>query len=138
MNSKKQAPTATNGKQEPMTKQKAAKRVFQKHGMDLSPPEIIRLVKQEFGLDLTTAHASNLKSTLKKEVLGESSTGNGKGKGKKKGKRSAKAVAKSQPQLAAAQTSHPKNQGLVSVDEISAVKELVERLGAKEMKNLID
>src|SRR5262249_1972703 len=126
---KSKAASSSNGTPATVTKREAVKQVLERHGKDTMPTDICRLVKAEFGLDLTTAHASNIKSTL-----GHTKRKGAAGRGRSKGGR--RAAAKPQLQTAA-RTSSRARHGITS-SEVEAVKVLMSQLGATELKRLID
>jgi hypothetical protein len=122
------AATNGNGTPQSVTKREAVRQVLERHGKDTMPQEICRLVKAEFGLDLTTAHASNIKSTLGHKKSKR------RGGGRRKGGRRAAAA----PQLqVAARTSKGSGRG-ITASEVAAVQVLINQLGADELKRLID
>jgi hypothetical protein len=108
----------------------AVREVIKKHGKDVMPTEIVKLVKTEHGADISVDVASNYKSTALKQ-LGLKGTGKRKGKrGPKPGWKLAKATANGAPAV-----THTKGGG-ISLEDIGAVKKLVDQIGAEKVKQL--
>jgi hypothetical protein len=102
--------------------------VLAKYGKKLKPVTICEKVKEEFGLELTTAHASNIKSTLRKK------------RGKKggrpgKGGRRAAAV---EPAAAVTRGGNGRRSAGLPLQDIETLKGLMERFDAQDLKSLID
>ena len=104
-----------------VNKMGAVRQVLAKHGKETMPVEIVKLVKEEHGADMSTDMASTYKSAiLKKEGGG----------GKRKGKRGPKPGWKKM--AAAARTG---GDG-ISLHDIEAVKALCNSLGATKVQEL--
>lgn len=113
-----------------VNKLEAVRQVIKTHGKDIMPTEIVKFVKEEHGADIGIDVASNYKSTALKQ-LGL------KGKGKRKGKQGPKPgwkLAQAAANGATAVTPIPS--GGITLEDISAVKKLVDQLGAEKVKQL--
>lgn len=100
-----------------ITKIDAVREIIGNHGKDTMPTEIARLAKSEHGVVLTPGTASNYKTTVVKELMG----------GKSKARRGPKPGWK---------RTTTNGRGTVSIDDIAAVKKLVEQLGAEKVEQL--
>lgn len=105
-----------------VNKMAAVRQVIAKHGQNVMPVEIVKLAKEEHGAELTADVASNYKSAVLREL---------KQNGEKKGKKSKPGR---KPLVAVAGTSAVG--GGISLDDISAVKKLVDQLGAERVRQL--
>ena len=104
-----------------VNKLEAVRQVISKHGQDTMPAEIVKLVKEEHGADMTLQTASTYKSTALKQ-LGL--------KGKRKGQKRRKPGRK---RTVAA----PRTNGTgISIEDIQAVKQLCARMGAEKVGEL--
>jgi hypothetical protein len=99
----------------------AVRQAVAKLGKDAKPPEILSFVKENFGVTMSYDMASNYKSTALK---------------KKKGKRGRKPGPKSAATVAAVPTTNGHSNGSISLEDISAVKALADRLGAEKVWQL--
>jgi hypothetical protein len=105
-------------------------------GQDASRDQIRGFVKDRFGYEMTPDHISNCKGDLRKRAA----------KGKKAGKKQAATAKATQPAAAptparpapaAARVAHGKAPA-IPLEDILAVRALVDRLGAAPLKTLID
>ncbi len=106
----------------------AVREVIKAHGKDTMPTEIVKFAKAEHGVTISSDVASNYKSLALKQ-LGL------KGTGKRKGKRGPKpgwklAVAASNGASAVTHTTG------ITLEDIGAVKKLVDQIGAEKVKQL--
>jgi hypothetical protein len=113
------------GKKAGVSKLEAVRQVIKKHGKGVMPTEIVKLVKEEHGANISTDVASNYKSTALKQLALKST-------GRRKGKRGPKPGWKT----AAANGAKAVNGGAITVEDISAVKKLVDQIGAEKVKQL--
>jgi ribosomal protein L19E len=109
---KKQAEQA-NG--QGISKWEAVQRALSTLGNDATPLQIKEYIKSHFHMDLETSLISNYKSSMLKKGAGKSS-----GSGKAKSQAAARAG----------------RSGGITVDDIKAVKEVVDRLGADKVLEL--
>jgi hypothetical protein len=114
-----------------LTKREAVRRVLEQHGKKTMPPDICKYVKEQYGLDLTVAHASNIKSTLGKKRRGRRRGGRRLAAGKAQAESPAESTA-------VAKSSNSKGQGGLSVQDVETVKALVRRVDAGALHSLID
>jgi hypothetical protein len=108
---------AAQSNSEGLTKREGVRRALAELGPDAQPSDIQAFVKSRFGIDMDKALISSYKTALK-------AAGN-KGPGRKVAPKPAKA------------TNATMNGG-VSLEDIRAVKELTERVGAERVKQLAD
>jgi hypothetical protein len=101
-------PKMAAGASETITKKEAVRRSLAKLGKNAQPVEIQKDIKDRFGIDMTTGHISTTKGELRRGA-----------KGKKKGGTKQAAPA-------------------IPLEDILAVRSLVDRLGAAPLKTLID
>ncbi len=114
-----------------VSKTDAVKQALATLGKKAKPKEIQTYIKDTFGLEMSTGYVSNLKTTLGK-----------KGKGKRGSPRKAAplngkpAAKKAKPK---AKAGVPKSMGTagIALEDIQTVKDLLGRLGAKSLQNLI-
>jgi hypothetical protein len=102
-------PEETNGEQ--ISKMEAMRRALAKMGFDAKPVEYQRFIKSKFGLEMTTDMISNYKSTLKATAVTSAAT----------------------PSTPKAET---KLAGGFSLDELTAVKALADKIGAEKVRQL--
>jgi hypothetical protein len=102
-------PEETNGAQ--ISKMEAMRRALAKMGVNARPMEYQSFIRSKYGLEMTTDMISNYKSTLKATV---------------------ETSAVSQPTL----TSQAKPAGGFSLDELTAVKALADKIGAEKVRQL--
>jgi hypothetical protein len=131
MAEKTTSPAAPAGpsRTEAPSKMDAVRKALDALGPKARPPEIQAFVKERFGLEMTVGHAK----TCKTKALGERG---GKAKGKKKSA-PAKAPARAAARPAAPAPA-PAHAAGVGLSDIEAVKGLVGRVGAEQLRSLID
>jgi hypothetical protein len=119
---------------ETISKQEAVRRVLDEHGYETTPTEIVKHVRQKFGLNMTTDHASTTKSVLKRKAA-EAAGARGKGTQRKGGrpKKAATAVGAGAAKKAGSGNGATK----ISFQDILTVRELAARVGARQLQDLI-
>src|SRR5262245_3546852 len=109
----------TNG----MSKQEAVRRALEAMGKDAKPSAMQPFIKEKFGIDMTTDHISTAKGEILRRKKGKKEPG-------------------PKPQAAQPARAAPKPAGKaangISLQDIQAVQGLVGRLGANQLKGLID
>lgn len=100
-----------------ISKMEAVRQALTEHGPDIMPSQILEFVKTKFGMTMSPAMVSNYKSTLSKKMAGKSAVVR-----RPRGERSS--------------TSSQRLQATISLDDLSALKRLVDRLGADRIKEL--
>jgi hypothetical protein len=108
-----------NGKA--LSKLEAVRRTMAELGNDAKPLAIQAHLKKTFGIDMDPKLISNYKNLVKKTAGG-----------KPKGRKPKAAEAAQAPALRA------RTAGGISLDDIRAVKELSDRLGADKVRELVD
>ena len=108
------------GKPKQVSKMEAMRQVIQKLGPDAENSALRAALKSDFGVTMTTATFSNYKSAVMKEIRGSK-------RGLKPG-----------PKPAAVPTTNGQKAGAggITVEEIAAVKKVVDRLGAEKVEQL--
>ena len=99
----------------------AVRQIIGTHGKDTMPTEIVTFAKKEHGLKLTPGTASNYKTTVLKELASG---------GKPEVKKGPK------PGYKAAASNGATKGGAISIDDIAAVKKLVDAMGAEKVEQL--
>lgn len=99
----------------------AVRAIIGSHGKETMPVEIVKFAKSEHGVKLTPGTASNYKTTVLKELSGS----------KPKAKRGPKPGWKK-----AAKNGAAKNGVGISIEDIEAVKKLVDQVGAEKVEQL--
>jgi hypothetical protein len=116
----------------PATKLEGVKWALARMGKDAKPKAIQAFVQKEYGLEMSTDTISTYKRDLAKK-------GSGKGKGKGKGK---KPAARKEPVAAPSAAARPVKgsgkRGSIQLEDILAVKALVQRVGVGQLRILID
>jgi hypothetical protein len=118
-----------------ITKMDAVRTALTELGSDARPLQIVGFVKDRFGIDMTPDHVSNYKSSI---LTSEP------GKYKPAPKPPAARPAAPQPTAEAAPASPAQAppradaKAAISLEDIAAVKDLVERVGADSLRKLID
>jgi len=105
-----------------ISKMEAVRQAIAKLGKDAKPPEILSFVKENFGVEMSYDMASTYKSTALKEKKGKK-------RGPKPGPKPAVAAA-------AVPTANGHANGSISLEDITAVKSLADRLGADKVWQL--
>lgn len=110
----------SNGK--PISKMEAMRQVFDAYGYEIKPLEIQGHLKKTFGIDMDPKVISSYKTSILS---------------KKKGKRGRKKMATSMgaPQVAVAPVARA---GGITIDDIRAVRELANRIGADKVRQLAE
>ncbi len=93
-------------------------------GNDAQPKDIQDLLKRKFGLDMNTKFISTYKGSILREAAK-------KGGGARQQTATAPALAKASPKVSA-------TNGTITVEDIRAVKGLVDKIGAGAVKELAD
>ena len=108
------------GKAKQVSKMEAMRQAIQKAGPDAENSAIRAALKSDFGVTMTTGMFSNYKSAAMKEI------------------RAGKRGPKPGPKSAAVPTMNGKkaDAGGITVEEISAVKNLVDQIGAEKVEQL--
>ncbi len=122
---------APNGDREKISKKEAVRRSLATLGKKASPVDIQKDIKERFGIDMNTGHISTTKGELRRE-------------GKKKpGPK--KAALKPQEQAAASPPVQPApapardgKKASVEIDDILALRALLDRVGVHQLRTLID
>jgi hypothetical protein len=113
-------------KKDGVNKMEAVRQIIKTHGKDTSANDLVKYMKAEHGADMTVGMAYTYKATALKQL---GLTGGGKGKkGPKPGPKPAAASANGEKKA-------PKAGG-ISLDDITAVKKLVEQMGAEKVRQL--
>jgi len=108
------------GKPKQVSKMEAMRQAIQKLGPDAENSAIQAALKSDFGVTMTTGMFSNYKSAVMKEIRG----GN---RGPKPGPK---------PAAVSATNGRKAGAGGITVEEIAAVKKLVDQLGAEKVEQL--
>jgi len=111
----KKAAAETNGAQ-PKNNMDAMRQALATLGKDAMPVDLQKHLKDTWGIDMKTSVISNYKSTILNA------------------KKPAKAAKTAAPQVAA----KPAATGGISIDDITAVKAVVDRLGAEKVRQLAE
>jgi hypothetical protein len=118
------------GKKGGVNKLDTVRQIIQRHGKEVMPADIVKLAKEEHKVDLNPDVASNYKSLALKQLgLG----------GVRKGKRGRKPAPKPASVAAANGAKHApqvSKSGGISIEDIEAVKKLVDRMGAEKVRQL--
>jgi hypothetical protein len=104
-----------------ISKMEAVRQAIAKLGKEAKPPEILSFVKENYGVVMSYDMASNYKGTAIKQM-------GGKKRGRKPGPKPAVA--------AAVPTANGHVSGGISLEDITAVKALADRLGAEKVWQL--
>jgi hypothetical protein len=114
-----------------ISKQEAVRRALAHFGRDAKPAQMQGWIKQQFNIEMTTDHISTAKGEILRKAAAPEKAGP-----KKTGLPKAAPV-----QQAAASRSLPKSTdkaGGIPLADILAVKDMVGRVGAEQLKTLID
>jgi len=101
-----------------ISKMEAVRQALAKHGKDTKPGDLLKHLKTDFGITMSYDMASTYKSTALKKK-----------KGKKRGPKPAVAVA-------AVPTANGHASSGISLEDITAVKALADKLGAEKVWQL--
>jgi hypothetical protein len=116
-----------------MTKMEAVRQALAELGKDAKPLQLRAFVKERFGIDMTADHVSTYKGQILRKQQGA-------GRALKAKAAKPPAAPNAEPGQAAP-TPQPKARGTaagIGLGDITAVKDLVERVGADTLKQLID
>ncbi len=102
-----------------ITKMEAVRQALAKLGPDAKPVDILAYIKETYGLEMSIGMAYNYKSSILKPGR--------KKRGRKPG-----------PKPAAAANGRKTRSAAITVEEIQAVKALVDRLGAEKVRQLAE
>jgi hypothetical protein len=102
-----------------ITKVEAVRRALAELGADATPTQIQGWIRDQLGIDMNTDHISTTKSDLRRKAAG---------KGKPAVQQASKAAA----------DGAGNGKGGISLNDIAAVKDLVGRVGADQLRALID
>ena len=111
-----------------VNKMEAVRQIIKTHGKETSASDLVKYMKAEHGADMTVGMAYTYKATALKQL---GLTGGGKGKkGPKPGPKPAASAngAKTPPKALTV--------GGISLEDITAVKKLVEQIGAEKVRQL--
>jgi hypothetical protein len=103
-----------------MTKKEAVRQAMAHLGPDAKPTQLRGYVKDTFGIDMTLGHVSVTKRDIRNEAAGK----------KPRGQRSVARQVQPTPPTRASPG--------IGLDDIEAVKGLLERVGASSLRRLID
>ncbi|MBI1916883.1 MAG: hypothetical protein HYS12_19420 [Planctomycetes bacterium] len=123
-----QAGTAAPKKR--MTKMEAVRRAMRELGKDAQPSKMQGFIKERFGIDMTPNHISACKGEIRRKKAGKAKSAGKKTPSPKppaKGKGTAQAPASRAAGTAA-----------LSIPDIEAIKTLVRRVGADQLRALVD
>jgi len=104
-----------------ISKMGAVRAALKELGKDAMPVKIQEYVKKTYGMEMSTAHVSNYKTYILK----------------KKGKKAKRTKATASDSSAPAPAKASKGTA-VSIQDVETVKELVGRVGEKNLKSLVD
>ncbi len=120
-----------------ISKMEAVRRAIAKFGPETKPTEIAIFIKKSFGIELTNDRISNYKS----EILRQAGTKGKATKGKPGPKPMAKPASAPAPTaamvMAPAASTNGKSTGGIGLKDIETVKELISRVGQKQLEGLI-
>jgi hypothetical protein len=113
--------TAMNTPGARLSKTEAVRRALKALGRDAKPAKLKPFIKREYGIEITPGHITNIKSGLRKPAG------------------TAKPAAPKQPAppTPVPPSPPPKKSG-ISLEDLRAVKELIGRVGAGQLRDLIE
>jgi hypothetical protein len=120
-----QHPTQTAG----ITKVEAVRRALAELGTDAPPTQIQGWIKDQLDVEMNTDHISTTKSALRRKVAGKATSA---------AKKPAPTKRPVQQASQAAADGAGKGRGGISLTDIAAVKDLVGRVGADQLRALLD
>jgi hypothetical protein len=118
-----------------MSKREAVRRALADLGPDATPTQLQPHIREKYGIDMTTDHISTEKGNLRKKA-GAAKRGATKTLASKPPAQ-ASVARQSEPEKPAAQAKAAGGDA-IGLDDIEAVKGLVERVGAANLKKLIE
>jgi hypothetical protein len=113
------AATAAPAEGARMTKMEAVRRALAKLGRDAKPLQLREFIRSEFGIEMSADHISTYKGVLLKKAGGKSKPG-------------------PNPPQGAAPAARAVSPAGLTLDDIRAVKQLVDRLGADRLRELAE
>ena len=125
-NGHKGAAGPLKGKAASMTKQEALRRALIDLGKDAPPLQLQAHIKDKFGIEISTNHISAAKTDIVRKMAGGAKP------------LPAKSVAKTPAAPKSTATSNGKDGGTVALADVQTVNTLVGRVGANDLKTLID
>jgi hypothetical protein len=118
------------GKRSGLTKMEAVRRALRKLGKGAKPVQLQSFVREQFGIEMTAGHVSTYKGDiLRKAAQAKAAAPKG---------TPPNAAAKAPLPAAPTATPNAKPGGGIALEDIQAVKVLVGRIGAADLKALID
>jgi hypothetical protein len=137
---KSAASTGTTASGNGMTKMDGVRKALAELGRDAPPLKIREYLKQRLGIEMTTDHISNYKSEIRKAAARRKHAGhsNAKQPSASKTYTSSQATAQKASASSTATTSNGRSSGGISLQDIQAAKELIGRVGAGQLRSLID
>jgi len=125
-----------------INKMEAVRHALAHFGSDAKPLEGRRGLKQQFGIDMSTDHISTYKGDIRRKQAGKAKAPTAKKPtASKPGPKKQPASMPQAQQAAARSNARPKKSNAghrISLDDIQAVKGLVGRIGAEQLRSLID
>ena len=109
-----------------INKMEAVRQALAHFGSDATPSVMRPWIKQQFGIDMSTDHISTCKGEIRRQ------------KAARKKQAATKPAPAQPPAKAAPVPSGKSGGGSISIADIQAVKDLVRRVGAGELRTLID
>lgn len=102
-----------------VSKMEAVRQAMAEHGLDVMPSQILEFVKTKFGVTMSPSMVSNYKSTLSKKMA-------------------AKSAVLRRPRVARAATAAngSTSPSTISMEDLTELRRLVDRLGADRIKEL--
>src|SRR5439155_2686025 len=119
--------------QKGMSKKEAVRRALAELGSDAKPSAMQPWIKQQFGIDMSTNHISASKGEIQSK-----SKKAGKAKPAAKKLAAPKAAAKQVPKTPAGTQARQATPAGISLLDIEAVKSLVRRVGADQLRALVN
>jgi hypothetical protein len=118
-----------------MTKVEAVRQALAELGPDAKPTQIQGHVKQKFNIDMSRDHVSVTKRQILNKAAGKKKPGKA---GAKKLPAQASAARQAGPAVPPQATAAKRASPSIGLDDIEAVKGLLERVGASALHKLID
>jgi hypothetical protein len=137
---KSAASTGTTDSGNGVTKMDGVRKALAELGRDAPPLKIREYLKQRLGIEMTTDHISNYKSEIRKAAARRKQAGHTgtKQPSALKAHTSSQAIAPKASASSTVATSNGRSSGGISLQDIQAAKELVGRVGASQLRALID
>src|SRR5690349_18233806 len=115
----------TNTPKAGLTKQKAVELALKEKGWDAKPVDLKPFIKERYGLDMTAEHITTCKSKARNKAPA-----------KKQAPKAAVQPAPKEPANAASRAGNGRSAGF-SLQDLQAVKGLIEKLGVAPLRQLI-